>query len=179
MVYNQYENRRVVYTPPPPLSAMLQPCRCSLHKRKMILRCRPVRFQETLRLARSRVYRHDVRCPDCGSNRMRRDGFTNDQSAYRCGDGGRRYVPQGAERRPGAAVQARGLAMDTAGSSLSASGRVLGYSAAAPPGWVKKGAPSAEPAAATGGGTRCGISGPTTGGGGVRRRDVDLLGRPQ
>ena len=90
-------------------------------------------------MARSRVYRHDVRCPGCGSNWMRRDGFTNGKQAYSCGDCRRRYVPQGAYRRPGAAVKERGLAMYTEGSSLSAAGRVLGYSAAAVQGWVKKG----------------------------------------
>lgn len=35
-------------------------------------------------MARSRVYRRDVRCPDCGSNWMRRDGFTNDKRQGLC-----------------------------------------------------------------------------------------------
>ena len=90
-------------------------------------------------MARSRVYRHDVRCPDCGSNWMRRDGFTNGKQAYSCGDCRRRYVPHGAYRRPSAGVKERGIAMYTEGSSLSAIGRVLGYSAAAVQGWVEKG----------------------------------------
>ena len=41
-------------------------------------------------MARSRVYRRIVvrcrlrrRCPDCGSNRMRKDGFANDKQAYK------------------------------------------------------------------------------------------------
>ena len=88
--------------------------------------------------ARSRVYRHDVRCPDCASNWMRRDGFTNGKQAYSCGDCRRRYVPQGAYRRPSAAVKERGISMYTEGSSLSAIGRVLGYSTAAVQGWVEK-----------------------------------------
>ena len=33
-------------------------------------------------MARARVYRHDVRCPDCGSNWMRKDGFSNGKQAY-------------------------------------------------------------------------------------------------
>ena len=95
-------------------------------------------------MARSRVYRHDVRCPDCGSNWMRKDGCTNGKQAYSCGDCRRRCVPEGAYRRPSAAVKERGIAMYTEGSSLrgsslSAIGRVLGYSAAAVPGWVGKG----------------------------------------
>ena len=90
-------------------------------------------------MARSRVYRHDVRCPDCGSNWMRKDGHLAGRQAYRCGDCGRRCVPGGAYRRPSQAVKERAIAMYTEGSSLSAIGRVLGYSAPAVLGWVKKG----------------------------------------
>ena len=43
----------------------------------------------------------------------------------------RRYVPGGAYRRPGPAVKAQAIAMYIEGSSLSAIGRVLGYSAPA------------------------------------------------
>ena len=90
-------------------------------------------------MARRRVYRHNVRCPDCGSNWMRMDGFSNGRQAYSCGDCRRRYVPGGAYRRPGPAVKAQAIAMYIEGSSLSAIGRVLGYSAPAVLGWVKKG----------------------------------------
>ena len=90
-------------------------------------------------MVRARVYRHDVRCPDCGSNWMRKDGLSSGKAAYRCGDCQRRYVPGGAYRRPGAAVKERAIAMYTDGSSLSAIGRVLGYSTQAVSQWVKKG----------------------------------------
>ena len=36
-------------------------------------------------MARSRAYRSDIRGPDCGSNWMRQNGFTNDRQTYRCG----------------------------------------------------------------------------------------------
>ena len=98
-------------------------------------------------MARQRVYRHDIRCPDCGSNWMRKDGFNNGRQTYSCGDCRRRYTPGGAYRRPGPAVKERGLDMYCEGASLSAIGRVLGYSAPAVLGWVKQGAPGAEPAA--------------------------------
>ena len=91
-------------------------------------------------MARARVYRHDVRCPDCGSNWMRKDGFSGGRQRYCCGDCQRRCLPDGAYRRPAPAVKERGLAMYTEGSSLSAIGRVLGYSAQAVSQWVKKGA---------------------------------------
>ena len=89
-------------------------------------------------MARARVYRHDVRCPDCGSNWMPKDGLSNGKQAYRCGQCRRRYVPEGAYRRPSAAVKERGIALYLDGSSLSAVGRALGYSVPAVQGWVKK-----------------------------------------
>ena len=90
-------------------------------------------------MSRPRVYRHDVRCPNCGSNWMRKDGRMAGRQAYRCGDCQRRCVPGGAYSRPGPEVKKRALAMYAEGSSLSAIGRVLGYSAPAVLGWVKKG----------------------------------------
>ena len=90
-------------------------------------------------MARARVYRHDVRCPGCGSNRMRKDGHKGEQQRYRCGDCRRRWQPGGAYRRPGLAVKEQALAMYVDGSSLSAIGRVLGYSTQAVSQWVKKG----------------------------------------
>ena len=89
-------------------------------------------------MARRRVYRHDVRCPDCGSNWMPKDGFTNGKQAYRCGDCRRRYVPAGAYRRPGPGVKERGIELYLEGNTLSGIGRVLGYSVPAVQGWVKK-----------------------------------------
>ena len=77
-------------------------------------------------MARSHVYRHDVRCPDCGSNRMRKDRFANGRQAYRCGDCRRRYIPGGSYHRPGPAVKAQAIKMYVEGSSLSAIGLVLG-----------------------------------------------------
>ena len=41
---------------------------------------------------------------------MRKDGFSNGKQAYSCGDcGGGRYVPDGAYRRPSAAVKEQGI----------------------------------------------------------------------
>ena len=90
-------------------------------------------------MARRRVYRHHIRCPDLGSNRTRRDEFSNGQQACRCGDCRPCCVPAGAYRRPGRAVKAQAIAIYIEGSSLSAIGRVLGYSAPAVLGWVKNG----------------------------------------
>ena len=91
-------------------------------------------------MARPRVYRHNVRCPDCGANWMSKDGFSNGKQAYRCGECRRRYVPEGAYRRPSPAVKERGIQMYLEGNSLSGIARLLGYSVPAVQGWIKKGA---------------------------------------
>ena len=90
-------------------------------------------------MSRPRVYRDDIRCPDCGSNWMRKDGLNGDKQRYRCGVCRRRYVPGGAYRRPGPAVKEQAMAMYTDGSSLSAISRVVGVSVQAVSNWVKKG----------------------------------------
>ena len=73
--------------------------------------------------------------------RMRKDGHAPGRQAYHCGGCGRRCVPGGPYSRPSRAVkEQRAIAMYAEGSSLSAIGRVLGYSAPAVLGWVKKGA---------------------------------------
>ena len=56
---------------------------------------------------------------------------------YRCGDCGRCYQPGGAYHR-GPAVKERALRLYLESGSLSAIGRVLGYSAQAVSQWVKK-----------------------------------------
>ena len=62
-------------------------------------------------MASSRVYRHDVRCPECGSNWMPRDGASRCRQIDHCGDCGRRTIPDAAYQRPGAADKERALAM--------------------------------------------------------------------
>ena len=117
-------------------------------------------------MTRPRTYRHDVRCPDCGSNWMRKDGHIRGKQAYSCGDCARRYQPDASYRRPSATLKAQAIELYTEGSSLSATGRVLGYSATAVQGWVKRGSQRAEALArASGaagewcGGTPCGSGG--------------------
>ena len=92
-------------------------------------------------MARPRVYRHDVRCPDCGSHWMPKDGHSKGRQRYQCGECRRSYLPEGAYHRPGPAVKEQGMRMYLEGSSLSAVGRLTGYSVPAALGWVKKGGP--------------------------------------
>ena len=72
-------------------------------------------------MARPRVYRHDVRCPECGSNWMPKDGTSQGRQVDHCGDGGRRTIPDAAYQRPGGADKERVLALGSV-SRRSASG---------------------------------------------------------
>ena len=56
-------------------------------------------------MVRARVYRHDVRCPDCSSNWMRKDGFSGEKQRYCCGDCQRR--PPEADRKGRIGVRGR------------------------------------------------------------------------
>ena len=56
-------------------------------------------------MARPRVYRHVVRCPECGSNRMPKDGTSKGRQVYHCG---LRTIPGATYRRPSAADKERG-----------------------------------------------------------------------
>ena len=106
-------------------------------------------------MARPRVYRHDVRCPECGSNWMPKDGTSKGRQVYHCGDCGRRTIPDAAYQRPGAADKERALAMYQEGSSLSAIARIFGVSVQAVSQWVKKGGP--PPGLGCAGGAQSGL----------------------
>ena len=51
-------------------------------------------------MARPRAYNHDIRCPECGSNRMPKNGASPGRQVYRCGDYGRHYTHGAAYTRP-------------------------------------------------------------------------------
>ena len=86
-----------------------------------------------IRIAHPRAHRHNVRCPECGSNWMPKDGASKGRQADHCGDCGRRTIPDAAYQRPSAADQERALAMYQEGIS-----RIFGVSVPAVSQWVKK-----------------------------------------
>ena len=93
-------------------------------------------------MARPRAYNHDIRCPECGSNRMPKNGSSRGRQVYRCGDCGRHYTHGGAYTRPSAADREQARAMHQAGVSQSAIARYFGVTPPAVHRWVKKaGAP--------------------------------------
>lgn len=77
-------------------------------------------------MAQSRVYRHDIHCPDFGFNWMRQNGFSNGRHIYRGGDCQRICTPGEAYRRPGKALKAQGIARYPECDRLGAVGRLLG-----------------------------------------------------
>ena len=101
-------------------------------------------------MARHRVYRNDVRCPECGSGWMPKDGTSKGRQVYHCGDCGRRTIPDAAYQRPSAADKERALAMYREGSSLTAIARIFGVSVQAVSKWVKKDASRTAPDAPAG-----------------------------
>ena len=91
-------------------------------------------------MARPPVYRHDVRCPECGSNWMPKDGTSKGRQVYHCGDCGRRIIPDAGYQRPGSGKECA-LAMSQEGSSPSALARIFEGSVQAVSQWVRKGPP--------------------------------------
>ena len=98
-----------------------------------------------IRMARPRVYRHDVRCPECGSNLDAQGRHLQRPQVYHCGDCGRRTIPDAAYQRSSAADQERALAMYQESSSSSAIARIFGVSVQVVSQWVKKGGPPHGP----------------------------------
>lgn len=89
-------------------------------------------------MARPRVYRQDVRCPECGSGWMPKAGTAKGRQVYRCGECQRYYTPDAAYHRPSVADRERALAMYREGNSLRAVGQAFGVSATAVSQWVRK-----------------------------------------
>ena len=79
-------------------------------------------------MARARSYRHDVVCPHCGSNRMRKDGHSRGKQTYRSGDCQHRHPPTGNRHYYPAAVKRQTAAMHSEGASMSAVARAMGVS---------------------------------------------------
>ena len=73
-------------------------------------------------MARSRVYRHDVRCPDCGSKWTPKDGHSRGEQTYRCRDCQHRFTPEGNRHYFPEAVKRQALDMYAEGAGITATG---------------------------------------------------------
>lgn len=89
-------------------------------------------------MARSRTYRHDLRCPHCGSNWTPKDGHSRGKQTYRGGDCHYRFTPEGNRHYYPQSVKDQALEMYGEGSSIAAIGRVLGVLPETVFSWVKK-----------------------------------------
>ena len=83
-------------------------------------------------MARARVYRHDLRCPYCGSNWPPKDGRSRGKQTCRC-RGCRHRFPETARRQA--------LDMYAGGTGITPAGRVPGVRTATVFSWVKKSPP--------------------------------------
>ncbi len=89
-------------------------------------------------MPRPRSYRHDIRCPHCGSNWMPKDGHSYGKQTYRCGECKYRYTPDGNRHFHPEKTVSRALDCYKEGMSVSAIARAMGVSYVTVYGWVKK-----------------------------------------
>ena len=90
-------------------------------------------------MARPRTYHHDdLRCPHCGSNWTPKDGHSRGKQTYRCRDCQHRFTPEGNRHYYPESVKNQAVEMYSEGSSLAATGRVLGVLPETVYSWVKK-----------------------------------------
>ena len=75
---------------------------------------------------RPRKYRHDVRCPECGSNWCVKNGHQkNGKQKFMCKDCGRSFIWKGEKNKHPEKVKEQALRMLGEGMSISAVLRVL------------------------------------------------------
>ncbi|MEO2083668.1 MAG: helix-turn-helix domain-containing protein [Desulfurobacteriaceae bacterium] len=79
-----------------------------------------------MRKGRPRTYRHDVRCPDCGSNWCKKNGRQNNKQRYRCNECGRVFTPVASRKKHPREVKELALKMLSEGMGISAVARTLG-----------------------------------------------------
>ena len=89
-------------------------------------------------MANRRAYRHDMRCPHCGSNWMPKDGKSRGKQTYRCKDCHHRHTPDGNRHYYSDEVIKRTLAVYAEGGSAAAASRAMGIKEATVQSWVKK-----------------------------------------
>ena len=77
-------------------------------------------------MARARSYRHDIACPHCGSNWMRKDGHSRGKQTYRCGDCQHRHTPSGNRHYYPESVKRQAVAMYSGGYEHVRGGEVHG-----------------------------------------------------
>ena len=95
----------------------------------------------------ARVYRDDLRCPRCGSNRTPKDGHSRGKQTYRCGQCRYRFTSDGNRHYYSEAVKTQAVTMYVEGMCVLAIGRTLGVKPGMIYSWLKKVCPGPKCAA--------------------------------
>ncbi len=131
-------------------------------------------------MTRARVYRHDLRCPHCGSNWTPRDGHSRGKQTYRCRDCHHRFTPDGNRHCFPEAVKRQALDTYAEGTGITATGRIPGVQQATVFSWVKKARQAQELMEGTDGAddhaSGGASAGKAVGPGDFLRRNVELCG---
>jgi len=85
-----------------------------------------------------RAYRHDLRCPHCGSNWLPKYGRSRGRQSYRCGDCLYKFTPGGNRSYYSEATKRQAVEMYCEGSAIAAISRVLGVKSGTVGSWIKK-----------------------------------------
>ena len=85
-----------------------------------------------------RAYRHDLRCPHCGSNWLPKYGRSRGKQSYRCGYCLYKFTPGGNRSYYSEAVKSQAVEMYCEGSAIAAISRVLGVKVGTVGSWIKK-----------------------------------------
>lgn len=89
-------------------------------------------------MARPRSYRHDVRCPHCGSNWMVKNGKANGKQTFRCNECHHRHTPDAQRHVYPEKVRQQAGTMYCEGNSIEAISRVLSVKVGTVTLWIKK-----------------------------------------
>ena len=79
-------------------------------------------------MARPRTYRHDCRCPHCGSSWVIKDGPANGKQTFLCRECAYRFTPRTTRHVHPERVRQEALRMYGGGTGMKAISRVLGVS---------------------------------------------------
>lgn len=89
-------------------------------------------------MARARTYRHDIRCPHCGSNWCKKNGHANGKQTYLCNECFRRFTPDAQRPVFPERLKQEAARMDCEGTGIAAIGRILGVPLGTTCSWLEK-----------------------------------------
>ena len=99
-------------------------------------------------MAAARIYRRHIRCPHCGSNRVRQYGRSAlGKQRCRCGDCVHHFTPEAGRRCYSQEVREQAIARYCEGAGIRAVGRTLDVPLLTVYGWIKKSLLVLDPAA--------------------------------